>query len=128
MFTIVWFVSMLLIVLVTTDLFTESFFQYKNLEIQFLMFLATLATAMSYVDYFKNRGIDLINKKTDSKLSSLILSLGFVLWSGVILVGVTTGRIGNYEQWRIISSALSFIVISVFAVLVIGKLFSNSKA
>lgn len=72
MFTIVWFVSMLLIVLVTTDLFTESFFQYKNLEIQFLMFLATLATAMSYVDYFKNRGIDLINKKTDSKLSSLI--------------------------------------------------------
>ena len=54
LFTLLWFVGILLLTLSTTDLFTESFFQKKYVIIYFLMIGSTIATGKLYFNYWKN--------------------------------------------------------------------------
>jgi len=58
LFGLLWFVSIILLILSTTDLFTESFFQKKYVLIYFLMIGSTVATGKLYFNYLKkNNGI-----------------------------------------------------------------------
>lgn len=55
LFTGLWFLGIALLILSTTDLFKESFFQKKNLMIYFLIVGSTLATAKLHCKYWKNK-------------------------------------------------------------------------
>lgn len=52
----IWFVGNGLLVLSTTDLFTESFFNKKYLLTYAMMIIATLTTFKVILNYFRNRG------------------------------------------------------------------------
>lgn len=54
-FSILWMVSNTLLVLSITDLFTESIFQKKYLNIYFLMIGSTIATGKLYFNYWNNK-------------------------------------------------------------------------
>jgi hypothetical protein len=58
LFTLLWFVGILLLTLSTTDLFTESFFQKKYVIIYFLMIGSTIATGKLYFNYWKNKSLN----------------------------------------------------------------------
>ena len=54
-FYVIWFVSNMLLILVITDLFTESFFQKKYLMMYILMIGSTISTRKIYMNYRKNK-------------------------------------------------------------------------
>ena len=58
LFTLLWFVGIFLLTLSTTDLFSESFFQKKNVMIYFLMIGSTIATAKIHINYWKNKNLN----------------------------------------------------------------------
>ena len=58
LFTLLWFVGILLLTLSTTDLFTESFFQKKYVMIYFLIIGSTIATGKLYFNYWKNKNLN----------------------------------------------------------------------
>jgi hypothetical protein len=53
LFTGLWFLGITLLILSTTDLFKESFFQKKNLMIFLLIIGSTVATAKLHFKYWK---------------------------------------------------------------------------
>lgn len=53
--TLVWAISSFLLVLATTDLFRESFFQSKYLMIYLIMLSSTVTVVKLYHDYFKKK-------------------------------------------------------------------------
>jgi hypothetical protein len=55
LFTGLWFLGITLLILSTTDLFKESFFQKKNLTIYLLIIGSTLAAAKLHFKYWKNK-------------------------------------------------------------------------
>jgi hypothetical protein len=58
LFTLLWFVGIILLTLSTTDLFTESFFQKKYVMIYFLIIGSTIATGKLYFNYWKNKSLN----------------------------------------------------------------------
>lgn len=58
LFTLLWFVGILLLTLSATDLFTESFFQKRYVMIYFLMIGSTIATGKLYINYWKNKNLN----------------------------------------------------------------------
>ena len=55
LFTLLWFVGILLLTLSTTDFFTENFFQKKYVMTYFLMIGSTITTGKLYFNYWKNK-------------------------------------------------------------------------
>jgi len=55
LFTILWFVAILLLIVGTTSAFTESFFNRKYTVIYILLIGATLSTARLIRNYFRNK-------------------------------------------------------------------------
>lgn len=58
LFSLLWLAGILLLILSTTDLFTESFFQKKYIMIHFLMIGSTIATGKLYFNYWKNKNLN----------------------------------------------------------------------
>lgn len=58
LFTLFWFVGIILLILSTTDLFTESFFQKKYVMIYFLMTGSTITIGKLYFNYWKNKNLN----------------------------------------------------------------------
>ena len=56
-YTVIWFVGLVLLTLSLTDLFTESMFQGKNMLVNMLLFGATGATIKLYYSYWKNKKV-----------------------------------------------------------------------
>ena len=57
-FTLLWFLGIVLLTLSATDLFTESFFQKKYVLIYFLMIGSTITTIKLYKNYWKNKNLN----------------------------------------------------------------------
>lgn len=57
-FTIFWLLGTALLILSTTNLFTENFFQRQYLMIYLLMFGATLMVFKLYINYWKNKDLN----------------------------------------------------------------------
>ena len=57
-FGLLWFVSISLLTLSITDLFTESFFQKNYTMMYFLMFGSTVVTGKLYFNYWKNKTLN----------------------------------------------------------------------
>jgi hypothetical protein len=58
LFGLLWFISIILLTLSITDLFTESFFQKKYVMMYFLMIGSTVATGKLYFNYWKNKTLN----------------------------------------------------------------------
>jgi len=58
LFTGASFLGIALLILSTTNLFTESFFQKKYLLIYFLMIGSTVATIKLNINYWKNKNLN----------------------------------------------------------------------
>ncbi len=56
LFTSLWLLSIVLLVLSATDLFTEPFFQKKYVMIHFLMLGSTLAIGKLHLSYWNCKG------------------------------------------------------------------------
>ena len=57
-FGLLWFISISLLTLSITDLFTEIFFQKNYVMMYFLMIGSTVATGKLYFNYWKNKTLD----------------------------------------------------------------------
>jgi len=57
LFTGLWILSMTLLVMAITDLFTESIWQKDYLLIYFLMISSTLSIVKLYLNYRKNKAV-----------------------------------------------------------------------
>ncbi|WP_347174279.1 hypothetical protein [Polaribacter uvawellassae] len=57
-FGLLWLVSIALLTLSITDLFTESFFQKNYVMIYFLMIGSTLGVGKLYFNYWKNKTLN----------------------------------------------------------------------
>jgi len=57
-FGLLWFISIALLTLSITDLFTESFFQKNYTMMYFLMIGSTVAIGKLYFNYWKNKTLD----------------------------------------------------------------------
>ena len=55
LFTFLWLLGIILVMLSTTNLFTESFFQRKYIMIYFLIIGSTITIGMLYINYLKNK-------------------------------------------------------------------------
>lgn len=55
LFTSLWFVGVVLLVMATTDLFTESFFQRKNGMIWLLMIFSTMTIVKVHLNYWSTK-------------------------------------------------------------------------
>jgi len=54
-FTLLWFLGIVLLTLSTTNLFTENFFRKKYIMIYFLMIGSTTAIGKLYYNYWKSK-------------------------------------------------------------------------
>jgi hypothetical protein len=58
LFTFIWILSITLLTLSITDLFTESFFQKRYSMIYILMIGSTIATRKIHINYWKNKKLN----------------------------------------------------------------------
>jgi hypothetical protein len=64
-FTALWFIGFTLLLLASTDLFTENPFKAKYLVVNFIMLVSTLFMLLLHINFQKNKSI-----KNDLKLKS----------------------------------------------------------
>lgn len=57
-FGLLWFISIVLLTLSITDLFTESFFQKKYVMMYFLILGSSITTGRLYFNYWKNKTLN----------------------------------------------------------------------
>ena len=57
-FGLLWFISIILLTLSITDLFTESFFQKKYVMMYFLIIGSSITTGRLYFNYWKNKTLN----------------------------------------------------------------------
>lgn len=55
---LLWFISIILLILSITDLFTESFFSKKYVMMYFLMIGSTVTMGKLYFNYWKNKTLN----------------------------------------------------------------------
>jgi hypothetical protein len=55
LFTLLWFIGTVLLILSTTDVFSNSFFQKKYMMLYFLMICSTIMVIKLYLNYWKQK-------------------------------------------------------------------------
>ncbi len=66
-------------------------------------------------------------KRKQQLTIAFILNLTITIISGYITLSVLSGKIGNYETWRIVFSVISFLVFFTLLALVVFRIIKENK-